>query len=120
MALTNKSNRTVTTAQVKIEEILLRYGPFLPLVDAAKQAAIPLPTLSDAVRNGRIQSLRLFDKSYVRLRDVEAYIAQGKTPKSRATLAQTFADLAAGVDADIPSDLSVNMRHYLYGHDKDE
>ncbi len=119
MALTKKkSSLAVTTAQTKIEDILLRYGPFLPLADAAKQVDIPLPTITDAVRNGRIQSLKIFGKSYVRMHDVENYFAQGRATKTRSTLAQTFVDLAAQIDTDVPTDLSVNLRHYLFGHDK--
>lgn len=109
----------VAAAQSKIEDILLRYGPFLTLADAARQTDIPLPTLSDAVRNGRIPSLRLFKKSYVRSRDVRAYVTQTKLTKGRPTLAETFANLAATVsDAQVPTDLSTNLDHYLYGHEK--
>ncbi|NJM41839.1 MAG: helix-turn-helix domain-containing protein, partial [Anaerolineae bacterium] len=79
--------------QAKIERILNEHGPFLSLADAARRANVPLATLSDAVRNKRMKSLRLLGKAYVRLSDVEAYIAHSKTISKKQTWAEMVTEL---------------------------
>jgi acyl transferase domain-containing protein len=107
----------VAFAQNEIERVLREYGPFFTLADAARRTAMPLPTLSDAVRNGRVQSLRVFGKSFVRLKDVEAH-QKVQQRLARKSLSQAILEVAGNSDLDVPEDLARNFRHYLYGHDK--
>ena len=108
----------VIAAQNEIEEVLRRYGPFFTLADAARRVAMPLPTLSDAVRNGRVKSLRVFGKSFVRLKDVET-LKKTQQRLAMKTLSESLAEIAAiGDESGIPDDFAINFRHYLYGHDK--
>ena len=109
----------VIAAQNEIEDVLRRYGPFFTLADAARRVAMPLPTLSDAVRNGRVKSLRVFGKYFVRLKEVEQLVAQSKTTKRRQSLSEMIAEInKIGDDSGLPDDYAVNLDHYLYGHDK--
>lgn len=107
----------IAAAQAEIEIVLQRYGPFFTLAEAARRAAIPLPTLSDAVRNGRVRSLRLFGKSYVRLTDAEDYVM-----RARGAAKRTFREMAdelqaIGDDRELPTDYGRNLDRYLYGQD---
>ena len=102
-------------AQTRIERILNETGPFLPLADAARQARMPLPTLSDAVRNKRVKSLRLFSKAYVRLKDVEAYLAQSRVEAKEQTWAEMVAEVVQiGNEQRVPKNFSSNFRQHLY------
>jgi hypothetical protein len=108
----------VVAAQSEIEEVLRRYGPFFTLADAARRMAMPLPTLTDAVRNGRVKSLRMFGKYFVRLKDVET-LKKAQQQLAKKTLSESLAEIAAiGDERDVPDDFAINFRHYLYGHDK--
>ena len=117
MAITTPKNPdTLERAQAKIEQILNEHGPFLSLADAARRACVPLATLSDAVRHERVKALRVLGKSYVRLSDVEAYIAQSKATPKKQTWAQMVAEVTQiGDERGVPADFSTNFRHYLYG-----
>jgi predicted transcriptional regulator len=103
-------------AQAKIERILNEHGPFLSLADAARRANVPLATLSDAVRNKRMNSLRLLGKAYVRLSDVETYIAHSKTISKKQTWAEMVAEIIQiGNEDRVPQNFSANFREHLYG-----
>ena len=116
---TPKNPDALDRAQAKIEQILNEHGPFLSLADAARRANVPLATLSDAVRHERVQALRVMGKSYVRLRDVEDYIAQSKAATKKKTWAQTVAEVTQiGDERGVPADFSVNFRQYLYGEQR--
>ena len=107
---------TLERVQARIERILNEHGPFLPLADAARRAHVPLPTLSDAVRNKRVKSLRLFRKAYVRLSDVEAYLAQSKATTKKQTWAEMVAEVVQiGDERQVPQNFSSNYRQHLYG-----
>lgn len=43
----------------KVEQFLAECGPFVSLAEAARQCGVPLPTLSEAVRSGRVPALRV-------------------------------------------------------------
>lgn len=109
----------VATAQKQIESILSSHGPFVTLAEAARRFESPLPTLADAVRAGRLSALRLFGKSYVRLADVESYLNRDKNQPRKSRFEDELDRITAiGEDSDMPTDFSVNLDHYLYGHDK--
>ena len=117
MAITTPNQQdTLERAQAQIEQILNEHGSFLPLADAARRAQVPLPTLSDAVRNRRVNALRLFRKAYVRLSDVEAYLAQSKATAKKQTWAEMVAEvIQIGDDGHVPRNFSSNFRQHLYG-----
>lgn len=107
------------SAQNQIESILNSHGPFMSLAEASRRFKAPLPTLADAVRAGRLSALRLFGKSYVRVADVEAYLTRDKRQGSKSRFQEELDRIVAiGDDSDLPTDFSVNLDHYLYGHDK--
>ncbi len=91
-----------------------QYGKLLPVAEAARASGIPLPTLSDAVRNGRLPSIRVFGRAIVRMNDVKEYANKERKSPSKKSLAQAFAEIAADVKTDVPADLSINMDKYLY------
>ena len=117
MAITSpKKPDALERAQAKIEQILNEHGPFLSLADAARRSNVALATLSDAVRHERIQALRVMGKSYVRLSDVEAYIAQSKAATKKKTWAQMVAEVTQiGDERNVPANFSSNFRQHLYG-----
>ena len=115
----NPSARKSATeiAQQQIERVLAEHGPFLPLAEAARRFSIPLPTLADAVRAGRINAMRLFGRAYVRPSDVEAYRAP--SIGASLTLAEAFDQISSiGEETHVPDDFARNLDHYLYGADK--
>ena len=105
---------SLSAIQDAIDTILRQHGPFLSVANAARKTNVPIATISDAVRHGRVQSLRLFDKAVVRLKDVEDYVSHGNNQKTTRTLADLFAENAEEMTEDLPKDFSVNMNHYLY------
>lgn len=117
MAMTTHNHAdSLEQAQARIEHILNEAGPFLPLADAARQARVPLPTLSDAVRNKRVKSLRLFGKAYVRLDDVKAYLAQSRAAAGKQTWSEMVAEVTQiGDERSVPHDYSSTFRKHLYG-----
>jgi hypothetical protein len=115
----NSSARKSATeiAQQQIERVLAEYGPFLSLSEASRRFLIPLPTLADAVRGGRLNAMRLFGRAYVRPLDVEAYRAP--TVGAAVSLADAFDQIAAiGEETQVPHDFARNLDHHLYGADK--
>lgn len=58
----------------KVEQSLKECGPFVSLAEAARQAGVPLPTLSEAVRTGRVPALRVQPRRWlVRIAAVRSY-----------------------------------------------
>ena len=109
----------VTSAQNQIESILDSHGPFVTLAEASRRLKSPVPTLADAVRAGRLSALRIFGKSYVRLTDAESYLNRGTHQEGKSRFEEDLNRvLAIGDDSDLPADFSVNIDHYLYGHEK--
>lgn len=116
MAMTTRNQTdSLDHAQARIERILNEAGPFLPLAEAARRARVPLPTLSDAVRNKRLKSLRLFGRAYVRLDDVKAYLAQSRGAAGKQTWAEMVAAVTqVGDERSVPQNYSSTFRQHLY------
>lgn len=59
----------------KVRQALERWGPFIPLAEAAKRTGIPLSTLAQAAREGRLPALEIFPGRWlVRFEAVKARI----------------------------------------------
>ncbi len=109
----------VASAQIQIESVLNSHGPFVTLSEASRRFNTPLPTLADAVRAGRLPALRLFGKSYVRVADVEVYLNRDTHQVGKSHFEEALDRIVAiGDDSELPVDFSINLDHYLYGHDK--
>ena len=104
----------LATLQEQLEQLISQYGMLLPVAEAARASGIPLPTLSDAVRNGRLPSIRVFGRAIVRMSDVRAYASKEHKGSPQKSLSQAFAEIAANITTDVPADLSINMDKYLY------
>lgn len=79
----------------KVEQFLAECGPFVSLAEAARQCSIPLPTLSEAVRSGRVPALRVQPRRWlVRVAAVRNYF-DNEAPNPHLTLQQCL--LEAGL-----------------------
>jgi excisionase family DNA binding protein len=59
-----------------VEQVIKDAGPFVSLAEAARITGVPLPTLADAVRNGRVPALRVQSQRWlVRVSAVRSYFA---------------------------------------------
>ena len=68
-----------------VEQFLKACGPFVSLAEAARQTGVPLPTLSDAVRHGRVPAVQVQPRRWlVRVSAVRSYFAQAATPPDLA------------------------------------
>jgi hypothetical protein len=93
----------------RAQEALTRLGPFVSLASAARETGIPLPTLSDAVRNGRIPALKVQNRRWlVRLAAVRLYFGRAQ-PASPDEAEQRL--VSRGV-ASLPSSRSLDPRAY--------
>ena len=64
-----------------VEEFLKECGPFVSLAEAARLTGVPLPTLSDAVRHGRVPAVQVQPRRWlVRVSAVRSYFTQAVTP----------------------------------------
>jgi excisionase family DNA binding protein len=68
-----------------VEQVFRESGPFVSLAEAARITGVPLATLADAVRNGRIPALRVQPRRWlVRISAVRTYFEQGNVPPDLA------------------------------------
>ncbi|MCX6050218.1 MAG: helix-turn-helix domain-containing protein [Chloroflexi bacterium] len=57
-----------------VEQFLKEQGPFVSLAEAARLTGVPLPTLSDAVRHGRVPAVQVQPRRWlVRVSAVRSY-----------------------------------------------
>lgn len=57
-----------------VEQFLKECGPFVSLAEAARLTGVPLPTLSDAVRHGRVPAVQVQPRRWlVRVSAVRSY-----------------------------------------------
>ncbi len=115
--------QTEATIVKQIEDLMSRLGPFVTLADASRITKVPLATLSEAVRLGRLPALRVQPRRWlIRISAVEAYFNQ-RLPidKSTSNLFLDIANVAEGAQkslSDMPTDFARNFDHYVYGTDK--
>jgi excisionase family DNA binding protein len=109
----------------KLQRVLGGDDPLLSLAQASKRLGVPLSTLSDAVRNGRLPALTMPDeRRYVRQSVVRAYVARqskSRLPQDRDD--DALLNIAALADGErsrglMPSDFAKQHDHYLYGTPK--
>ncbi len=68
-----------------VEQFLKERGPFVSLAEAARITGVPLPTLSDAVRHGRVPAVQVQPRRWlVRVSAVRSYFAQATIPPDLA------------------------------------
>lgn len=66
-----EQERTIVHA---VENFLKEQGPFVSLAEAARRTGVPLPTLSDAVRHGRVPAVQVQPRRWlVRVSAVRSY-----------------------------------------------
>jgi hypothetical protein len=63
-------------ARQMIEDVLTELGPFVSLAQAARDAGVPLQTLAEAVRTGRVPGLKVLGRSWVRPSAVRLYFGR--------------------------------------------
>ena len=77
-----EQERTIVHA---VENFLKEQGPFVSLAEAARLTGVPLPTLSDAVRHGRVPAVQVQPRRWlVRVSAVRSYFAQSAPPPDLA------------------------------------
>ena len=101
----------------QIEDLMSRLGPFVTLADASRMTKVPLATLSEAVRLGRLPALRVQPRRWlIRISAVEAYFnRQPLTSKSTPNPFLDIASVAEGAQkslSDMPTDFARNFDHY--------
>jgi hypothetical protein len=63
-----------------VEQVIKEAGPFVSLAEAARITGVPLPTLADSVRNGRVPALRVQSQRWlVRISAVRSYFTHTET-----------------------------------------
>jgi len=78
----DKEWEIVRKAHRLIEEVLSELGPFVSLAEASRKTGVPLQTLSEAAKAGRLPALKILGRSWVRVSAVRAYAdrAQDEAP----------------------------------------
>ncbi len=120
-----KTFREVAEADVyRLQRQIGGDDPLLSIAQASRRLAIPLSTLSDAIRNKRLPALVMPDaRKYVRLSVVRAYLASRSNTGVQDNSDDVLIALSAlsqdkSLGGSMPKDLSAQHDHYLYGTPK--
>lgn len=69
----DKEWEIVRKAHRLIDEVLVELGPFVSLAEASRKTGVPLQTISEAAKAGRLPALKMLGRSWVRVSAVKAY-----------------------------------------------
>ncbi len=90
----DKEWEIVRKAHRLIDEVLAEFGPFVSLAEASRKTGVPLQTISEAAKAGRLPALKVLGRSWVRVSAVKAYTekAQDDEPPYLALQRQLVED----------------------------
>lgn len=69
----DKEWEIVRKAHRLIDEVLAELGPFVSLAEASRKTGVPLQTISEAAKAGRLPALKVLGRSWVRVSAVQTY-----------------------------------------------
>lgn len=75
----DKEWEIVRKAHRLIDEILIELGPFVSLAEASRKTGVPLQTISEAAKAGRLPALKVLGRSWVRVSAVKAYAEKSES-----------------------------------------
>jgi excisionase family DNA binding protein len=76
----DKEWEIVRKAHRLIDEVLAEFGPFVSLAEASRKTGVPLQTISEAAKAGRLPALKVLGRSWVRVSAVRAYAEKADDP----------------------------------------
>lgn len=74
----DKEWEIVRKAHRLIDEVLTEFGPFVSLAESSRKTGVPLQTISEAVKAGRLPALKVLGRSWVRITAVQAYLEKAQ------------------------------------------